>query len=420
MPPLANRWVVGVGLPVLAAAAARALGEDHVAVYHQTYAEDHGRMTVNTETMELRLTLSPTADLTFHGVYDAISGATPTGAPPIDQLTMRRPGTREPIPPSQITGYNRPLDGVSGASPDASVSRAALPMTDSHDVRRGGDVALGLTLGPGRLVPQVGYGVENDYVSLAGAVSYELELNEKNTVLSVGWSHAYDQVVPDDFTYLRSRKTKNTDEFTFGVSQVVGPRTVLAANATVGHAQGYLDDPYSSVVFDDRPLDPNGRVVLLGERRPSTRDSQSLLLAATRAVARYDAGVEASYRIYHDSYGVVANTAEVEWRQKLGRAAVVVPSFRYYRQTAADFYDVQFPGDPDFDAAHVPPHYSSDYRLSSLETYTAGLKANVRLGEKCELWLGCQRYWMRGLDHVTGQSAYPCANIFTVGLSYAF
>jgi len=420
MPSVPNRrLMVGMSLPLIAAT--RAWADDHIAFYHETYAEDHDRMTVNTETMQLQLTLSPTIDLTAHAVYDAISGATPTGAPAINQLTMRKPITHEPIPTSQITGYTRLMDSLSGASPvSGSTSHSALPLTDSSDIRRGGDLAVGFTNGPHRLVPQISYSAENDYESLAGSLTYSLELNEKNTILTAGWSHAYDQIVPNDFTYIDSRKTKNTDQFTLGVTQIAGPNTVVSVNGTLGFARGYLNDPYKSVVFNDRPLDANDHVVLLGEKRPSHRDSQSLLLSATQAVTRYDASIDASYRFYHDSYGIIANTFEVEWRQKLGRVAVVSPSLRYYRQTAADFYAIQFPGDPDFDPEHVPSNYSSDYRLSSLETITAGLKANFHLNAKCDLWLGYQRYWMRGLDGKTLQSAYPDANIFTVGLNYAF
>ena len=63
-----------------------------------------------------------------------------------------------------------------------------------------------------------------------------------------------------------------------------------------------------------------------------------------------NASIEASYRFYHDSYGIIANTVGVQWFQKIGQAAVVSPSFRYYRQGAANFYGIQFPGDPNFDA----------------------------------------------------------------------
>ena len=75
---------------------------------------------------------------------------------------------------------------------------------------------------------------------------------------------------------------------------------------------------------------------------------------------------------------------------------------------------------PDFDAAHVPRYYSSDYRLSFLETFTLGLETTVHLGEHFDLQMGYQRYWMRGVDHETVQSTYPAASIYTIGLNFTF
>jgi hypothetical protein len=411
--------MVGMSLPIVAAAQTR--GDDQVGYGHETYVEDHGRMTVNTDTLRLHMTLSPQVDITARGVYDAISGATPTGAPAIDQLTLRRPITHTPVPNSAITGFTRLIDGVSGASPGSGpVSRNSVPLAESRDIRRGGDISLGLTFGPHRLTPQISYSQENDYVSWAGGFNYSLELNDKNTVINAGWSHAYDRILPTQFAYLNGRQIKNTDELIVGVTQLLGPQTVVSLDGTIGHAEGYLNDPYRSVVFDETPLDPNAQVVLSGEKRPSTRDSQSLFLSATQAVPRLNASVEGSYRYYHDSYGIIANTVGIQWFQKIGQVAIVSPSFRYYRQGAAHFYGIQFPGDPDFDPSHVPRYYSSDYRLSFLETFTLGIDGTIHLGERCDFRLGYQRYWMRGLDHQTLQSTYPGANIFTIGLSYSF
>jgi hypothetical protein len=419
MPSNANRWIVGASLPILCAAQARS--DDQVGFAHETYVEDHSRIAVNTETFLVQKTLSPSLDVTAHGVYDAISGATPTGAPPIDQLSLRRPVTHAPVPNSTITGFTRTIDGISGASKvAASVSHNALPLAQSHDIRRGGDFALGLTLGPGRLTPQFSYSQESDYVSWGGALNYSLELNDKTTVVSTGWSHDYDRVLANRFTYLTSRKIKNTDDFILGISQIVSPKTVVSLTGTIGHAEGYLDDPYRSVVFDESPIDGSGRVLLLGEKRPSTRDSQSFFLSATQAVTPLDASVEASYRFYHDSYGIIASTMGIAWFQKIGQLAYVSPSFRYYRQSAAHFYGIQFPGEPSFDAARVPQYYSSDYRLSFMETFTLGIEGTVHLGERWDLRLGYQRYWMHGLDHQTLQAAYPGASIFTIGLNYTF
>jgi len=412
--------MVGASLTLIAAA--RTWAEDQVGFLHQSYVEDHSRMTVNTEALRVQYTVAPWLEVTGRGVYDAISGATPTGAPAIDQLKMRKPITHEPIPNSSITGFTRLIDGVAGASPvsGAPISHSEIPLAESRDIRRGGDIGLGFTFGPHHLTPQISYSQENDYISWAGSLNYSLELNEKNTIISAGWSHAYDQILPATGSYIEHRQIKNTDEFMVGVSQVVGPTTIISLNGTLGYANGYLNDPYRSVVFQESPLDQNDQVVLQGEKRPSWRNSQALLLTATQAIKPLNASIEGTYRFYHDSYGITANTFGLQWFQKFGRVAVVSPSLRYYRQSAASFYDIQFPGDPNFDAAHAPNYYSSDYRLSYMETFTLGIEGTIHIGEQFDVRLGYQRYWMHGLDHETLQAVYPNANIFTIGLSYRF
>ena len=401
-----------------------AAADDSVSFSHQTYAEEHGRIQVQTEMLSIQKTVTPWLDVSVHQVYDAISGATPTGAPPIKRLTMRDPGTGEAIPPSTITGYTRQLDGVSGASQAGPTVKAMdqnkLPVAESPDWRLGTDLAVGLTLGPHRLVPEFSYSSETDYRSYGVALNYTYEFNQKNTTLSLGWSHAYDKVAANEFTFLTQSQFKNTDSVLVGGTQLLGPGTVLGANATFGFAHGYLTDPYRAVVFNESTLDVDNRVLLYGEKRPAHRDSQALLLSLTQAVKPLDASVEGTYRFYHDSYGIYANTVSAAWFQKFGHSLVVSPSVRYYHQTAADFYGTQFPGDPINNPDAVPRFYSADYRLSRFQAITLGLEANVKLAEHFDLHVGYQRYWMRGLDHETDQSTYPKANIFTVGLTYAF
>jgi len=414
--------MLALALPVVGLSRVRA--DDSVGISHQTYAEEHGRIQVNTETLRIQKTILPWMDVTINEVYDGITGATPTGAPPINRLKMRDPGTGELIPPSSITGYTRQLDGVSGASQSGPVIRAMeqnkLPVTESPDQRFGSDVAIGLTLGQHRLVPEFSFSNESDYRSYGFALNYTYEFNDKNTTFSLGWSHATDQVLANENTFLTKSSNKNTDNFIIGGTQLLGPGTILGANLTLGYAHGYLNDPYRAVVFEESTLDPDNRVVLSGEQRPSHRSSQALYLSLTQAVSSLDASVEGSYRFYHDSYGIYAHTFHVAWFQKIGKSFVISPSARYYYQTAADFYGIQFPGDPVNDPDLVPKFYSADYRLSRLQAFTLGLDADIKLNKNFDLRLGYQRYWMQGLDHDTVQSTYPKANIFTIGLMFSF
>jgi len=295
-----------------------------------------------------------------------------------------------------------------------------LPVTDSPDQRAATDIAIGLTKGPHRLVPEFSFSNESDYRSYAFALNYTYEFNEKNTTLSLGWSHAYDQILANDFTFLTNSAHKNSDNFIIGGTQLLSPGTVLGANLTLGYAHGYLSDPYRAVVFNESDLNPDNQVVLAGENRPSHRFSQALLLSLTQAITPLNASIEGTYRFYHDSYGIYANTLGLAWFQKIGNSLVLSPSARYYRQTAADFYGIQFPGDPINNPDRAPRFYSADYRLSEMETFTLGFEGTLKLHKQLDLHLGYQRYWMRGLDHETDQSTYPNANIFTAGLTFTF
>jgi hypothetical protein len=133
-----------------------------------------------------------------------------------------------------------------------------------------------------------------------------------------------------------------------------------------------------------------------------------------------DASLELSYRFYHDTFAINAHTAGMAWFQKVGTFLVLSPSFRYYWQSAASFYGTIFTGDPVTDPANVPEYYSADYRLSNLETYTYGISAHVKALEWLGFDLGYQRYKMRGLDGVTSQTAYPQANVYTIGATITF
>jgi hypothetical protein len=128
------------------------------------------------------------------------------------------------------------------------------------------------------------------------------------------------------------------------------------------------------------------------------------------------------------------------------------PLFRFYHQSAADFYAPQFTGDPLFpngtnvafqDGAFVafegepdypgdptgyeivsvpalPKYYSADYRLSELNAFTYGVQIHLQVHEHVAIDLAYKRYEMVGLDGVTPESAYPSANVFTIGAGVSF
>jgi hypothetical protein len=196
---------------------------------------------------------------------------------------------------------------------------------------------------------------------------------------------------------------------------------VFTANLTVGAANGFMNDPYKGVRFDDYP-DPN---TLVREKRPGYRDKQIGYFALTQFFTKLKGSAELGYRLYHDSYGIVSHTASLSWFQKLGKQVVLSPMFRFSDQSEAAFYGVRFPGDatlPPDDPFYVPipKHYSADYRLSTMQTFTYGLSATWKIKDKVSLDVAYKRYDMLGKDNITSKDAYPNANVFSGGLRLWF
>jgi len=66
------------------------------------------------------------------------------------------------------------------------------------------------------------------------------------------------------------------------------------------------------------------------------------------------------------------------------------------------------------------PFYSSDYRLSKLETTSLGMKLVWTPIDRLQLDVAYERYSMRGLDGGTSSYAYPRANVITLGIQRAW
>lgn len=356
--------------------ASRAHAEDHIDYKFEDYNEDNHRIHIQTHSALFEAAAGANVDLQGEFVYDAISGATPTGGP-------------------------------------APAGSSQVPLAHMEDARKAGNVGAAVSWGRNITTPQVAYSIEDDYESIGLSLNHSIDFNEKNTTLTVGVAQDFDTVMPKFWTYKRH---KDSSDFLVGVTQLLGPKTVLSANVTVGWESGFLADPYRGFVFTD--YDP---AALFPEKRPENRSKQVFLLSLTQAFEALNGSAEVSYRFHHDSYGVYSHTGSFAWYQKIGKHLILSPQFRYYRQTSASFYAIQLPGDPTippgdpFFTVPIPSYYSSDYRLSEMETFTYGLSASVPINSHVTLDAAYKRYEMFGLDGVTSASAYPKAHVFTVG-----
>ena len=363
----------------------RARGEDHVDYRYNNYKEENGRIRVETHSTFFEVTPTPSVTLSGEAVYDAISGASPTGAPP-------RKGSNQ------------------------------VPLAPLEDEREAGSFSAGVRWLRNQITtPQIAYSTEHDYESIGASLNHAIEFNQKNTILSFGASYTYDEISPQFWN--GNTEYKRSADFLIGLSQLLGPKTILSASVTYGASRGYLNDPYKRFRFSDYPLES----VTFPEERPGFREKQVGFISITHHFTPVNGSAELSYRFYHDSYAIVSHTVGLNWYQKLGKHVLVSPMFRFMDQSAADFYAVQLRGDPtaapgDPFAPHfpIPQNYSADYRLSALQSFTYGVTVSITIKEHVTLDLGYTRYEMVGTDHRTSDSAYPKANIFSAGLRVLF
>lgn len=350
--------------------------ENQVEYGYEYYKEDGNRMTIETHSVYFEQKLTDRFDVKGELTYDGISGSTPKGTV---------------LPSGKIT------------------------MTQLDDIRRAVSLQVDGKFGSHTVTPGFAYSGESDYTSYGVSLNDAVEFNEKNTTLTYGISENFDSVRNTDYTtqkYIWSDKYATTA--IIGISQLLSAKTVFNAAFTFGNDSGYLSDPYRLAGFV-----PTGFPFSIGvpERRPSHRNKEVLYTSMIHAFDSLNASLEGSYRFYHDSYGIYANTLGLSWHQWLGKHLLVDPFFRFYEQNAADFYAVTFSGPFTLNPNGPPGLHSSDYRLSELYTLDSGLQITGIINEHVHLIAGYHRYEMHGLDGQTSTAMYPKANVFTVGLA---
>jgi len=366
---------------LLALASPRAArADDFLAYKYENYEEPGGRVAVQTQGLSASEDLGADMNFGVTLINDAIAGASPTGAP--------APAGSGQVPLAHLEDHRK--------SWEADFSRRFR--------------MVNVTLGASE-------SREHDYVSRGWSLSTQTDLNEKNTTLLVGVAGHSDDVetfYDPEHVYVG----KQSFNAIIGVTQVLDPLTFVSVSATWGHETGFLNDQYKVVAKTVELIPGSFFALVFAENRPGERDTGTLLASVNRAFPSAHAALEASYRFYADTFGITANTVELKWIQKIGGAVTLEPGIRLYEQGAANFYYYNLDG-TNIIPTRVPdssgPHYSSDYRLSSLYGTTYGIKATWKIHDHLQLDVAFNRYDMRGRDGVTPGSAYPSANITSVG-----
>jgi hypothetical protein len=225
------------------------------------------------------------------------------------------------------------MDFVSSASID--VLTQASPYKEERQ-----QVSVALDMLSGRTQYSVAYtnSDESDYTADTASFDLSQSLFGDLTTLSFGFSRAWDDVSKQGDP--RFNETVDRWAYRVGVDQIVTPRLSTGLVVETTSDEGYLNNPYRSA----RYLDPDVAAGFAWEPEvyPNTRNSTAVSLNAQYFVW-YRAAIHGGYRYFTDSWGVDASTVRVGYTHPLGDRWIVELSYRWYDQSAADFYSDLFP-----------------------------------------------------------------------------
>ncbi|MFC2109630.1 DUF3570 domain-containing protein [Bacteroidota bacterium] len=184
-------------------------------------------------------------------------------------------------------------------------------------------------------------------------------------------------------TVLVESSNRNSYSFSLSFSQILSSRAQISIFADAVSQQGWLSNPMQRVYFSDRPnyyigdaasipnytSKTNRGVFHLAddiERLPNSRLKLPIGARLNYYVNEYVV-LRTYYRYYSDDWGVKSQTMEIEIPVKIKENWTVMPSYRYYDQTAADYFA------PYNKHLSTSKFYTSDYDLSEFNSKQMGL-----------------------------------------------
>ena len=212
----------------------------------------------------------------------------------------------------------------------------------------------------------VGVSQESDYLSLmAGGgwyyqpkhLSYNFQVQAK--AYFDRWVLYFPAELRDTFFSHITTDRRYSYQLQWSYEQAVDKRMVTAISAEAVRQSGLLSTPFHRVYFAGR-----NRPTI--EKLPSVRwklpvSVQLNYFALDWLILR------TAYRYYWDNFGIRSHSVEVESPIKPLRNFSVIPLFRYYTQTASDYFQPFATHDAD------AVYYTPDYDLSSFSSIKYGL-----------------------------------------------
>ena len=270
-------------------------------------------------------------------------------------LSLQYTMDRVRIPPYRgISAKPIALDGTTGASKPASdsSSNGFYSKTRNEILANLNTQRWGLT---------AYYSTENDYTGRLLSAGYNHDFNRKNTNLAFGAGYGHDSITPigRNKTYQRRNLLLNST-----LTQTLSPVTIMRVGFDVSYVTGYQNNPYRTVF-------------VLGSPTLENHPRERLRLAGFAKLNTYFKPARASlwldYRLYGDDWGIISNTIGVKLHQQISPRLLMRYRYRFYTQTAANFYRTNYP------LLTSSAFYTDDYKLEAFYSHLFGFMISYGL-----------------------------------------
>jgi len=209
---------------------------------------------------------------------------------------------------------------------------------------------------------------ESDYTANSASFDISQSVFGDLTTISFGFSQGWDEVGKSDDKEFK--ETIDRRNYRFSLQQIVTPRLMVGLNYEAIGDEGFLNNPYRSVRYLD---DSSARgFSYQPELYPQTRTSNAVSLNA-RYYLPYRASLHGEYRYFTDTWGIDANTVSLGYTHPLGEQWILEAGYRWYDQSAADFYSDLFP------RADAQNFLARDKELSTFTSHMLSLGATYEL-----------------------------------------
>ncbi len=217
------------------------------------------------------------------------------------------------------------------------------------------------------------YSHESDYQSYGFAAGFSKKSRDKNSELTARVQLFFDQVkiilpvelrtattgglpdAPNEYDY--PHKHRNTFSTALSFSRIVNQRFQLMWLLDLTWQEGFLGLPFHRIYFRDNSL--------LTEKLPSSRFKIPIAMRANYFLGNRII-LRGLYRFYKDDWGLNAHTVDIETSFKLTPFFSITPFYRYYTQSAIDFFAAYMQHEK------TAPYYSSNYDLSKFDSHFFG------------------------------------------------